>query len=167
VKNFSLGFLTTIAVFTIGALGYLRLGLAEVQADVNTPAWESQLQKFAVQASVRRSAGKVQNAMPTTDDNLIAGGKLYLNGCAGCHGKPGKPPSNLPEYLPPPKFSQAGTQYSEPELFWIVKHGIRRTGMSAYGPFYSDEKMWTLAAFVKRMNNLPPTVLENIQPKNP
>jgi cytochrome c553 len=97
--------------------------------------------------------------LPPADENLIAGGKLYLRACAGCHGKPGKLRDNPGGYPPPPQFFQVGTQYSEPELFWIVKHGIRRTGMSAYGAFYSDQEMWTLAAFVKRMNNLPPTVL--------
>lgn len=50
-------------------------------------------------------------------------------------------------------------------LFWIVKHGMRNTGMSAYGPFYSDQQIWTLATFVKRMNNLSPALLEGIRPK--
>jgi mono/diheme cytochrome c family protein len=167
VKLFILGFVTIMAVFAVGAVGFLKLGLADVQADANTPAWASQLQKFTVQASVRRRAAKTQSPVPPTDENLIAGGKVFLNACAGCHGKPGKPPSNPPEYLSPPKFFEAGTHYSEPELFWIVKHGIRRTGMSAYGPFYSDQQLWTVAAFVKRMNRLPSTVLEGIQTKNP
>jgi hypothetical protein len=38
--------------------------------------------------------------------------------------------------------------------------------MSAYGSFYSDDKMWTLATFVRRMNNLSPAVLAGIQAKN-
>jgi mono/diheme cytochrome c family protein len=167
MKHFVLGFLAMIVALLCGSVGYLRLGLAEVRADMNTPTWKGQLVKLAVHASVRRSATQLQNPMPPTDENLIAGGRLYLNSCAGCHGRPGKPASNLPGYLPPPQFFQAETQYSEPELFWIVKHGIRRTGMSAYGAFYSDQKMWTLAVFVKRMNHLPPTVLAGIQAKSP
>lgn len=167
MKNFTFGFLTMIALLAIGSLGYLKLGLAEVQADVTAPAWESQLAQLAVKAAVRRSVARVQNPMLPTDENLIAAGKLYLNVCAGCHGKPGKARDNPVGYPPPPQFFQAGTKLSEPELCWIVKHGIRNTGMSAYGPFYTDEKMWSLAAFVKRMNNLPSTVLEGIQPKNP
>lgn len=167
MKLFILGFVTIMAVLAVGAVGFLKLGLADVQADVNTPAGANQLQKFIVQASVRRRAANMKNPVPPTDQNLLAGGRLFLNACAGCHGDPGKTRSDPPEYLSPPKFSQVGTHYSEPELFWIVKHGIRRTGMSAYGPFYSDQQMWTVAAFVKRMNNLPPTVLEGIQTKNP
>jgi len=168
MKNFILGFLAITLSLVCGSVGYLRLGLAEVRADVNTPIWEEQLVKFAVRASVKRDAARLENPLPPSDENLIAGGKLYLNACAGCHGKPGKPPDNSPAYLPPPQFVQAGTQYSEPELFWIVKHGIRRTGMSAYGPLFdSDEQLWLLATFVKRMNRLNPTVLAGIQAKKP
>jgi len=165
MKNFILGFLIMIAVLAIGPWGYLRLGLAEVRADVTPPAWENRLAQFALKASVRRSVAQVQNPMPPTDENLIAGGKLYFGGCVGCHGQPGKHQDTLRAYPAPPRLAQTGTQYSEPELFWIVRHGIRNTGMSAYR--YSDEETWTLAAFVKRMNNLPPTVLAGIQPKNP
>jgi mono/diheme cytochrome c family protein len=166
VKNFIFGFLTMIVVLAIGLSAYLRLGLAGVQADVTAPVWESQLAHFAVKASVRRSVATLQNPLPPTDENLIAGGKLYLKGCAGCHGEPGKPPSNYKGYAPEPQFFHEETQSSEPELFWVVKHGIRNTGMSAYGIFYSEEQMWTLATFVKRAKNLPPAVLESIQPKN-
>ena len=35
--------------------------------------------------------------------------------------------------------------------------------MSAYGPFYSDKEMWALASFLRRIDNLPPGVLERIQ----
>jgi mono/diheme cytochrome c family protein len=31
------------------------------------------------------------NPFPPTEENLIAGGKIYLNECAGCHGTPRKP----------------------------------------------------------------------------
>lgn len=168
MKNFVLGFLAMIALLLVGPWFYLRLGLAEIHADVNPSASENRLTHFAIQASVRRNAPKTQNPFPPTDENLIAGGILYVNGCAGCHGRPAKTPrAGQPEYSRPPKFAQFTPAYSEPEMFWIIKHGVRRTGMSAYGPFYSEKEMWNLAAFVKRMQNLSPTVLQGIQPKKP
>jgi len=166
MKSVVYGFVGMIAVGGIALCGYARLGLLEVRADANPPAWERTLAQFAVHASVTRSAAGLRNPLQPTPEILIAGGKLYMNGCAGCHGEPGKPQSTT-GYPPPPQFAQVGTQFAEPELFWIVKHGIRRTGMSAYGPFFSDEKMWSLAAFVKRMNNLSPAVLAGIQTKHP
>ncbi len=165
MKSFILGFLGTIMFFLGGLIGYLRLGAADVRADVNAPAWQSELIHFVVHASVKRSAPKVQNPLSHTDDDLIAGGKLYLDGCAGCHGRPDRPHRARVLFIPPPAFAHVGTQYSEPELFWIIKHGIRRTGMSAYGSFYSERQIWTLVEFVERMKDLPPSVLDAIQPK--
>ena len=37
--------------------------------------------------------------------------------------------------------------------------------MSAYGPFYSDQQVWDIVAFIKQIKNLPPHVLERIQSK--
>ena len=90
---------------------------------------------------------------------------MYLAGCAGCHGRPGRPARNRITYAPLPEFAHVGTQYSEPELFWVVKHGIRRTGMSAYSSFYSDQQVWQLVEFVRHMDNLPSAVFDAIQPK--
>jgi mono/diheme cytochrome c family protein len=168
VKKFVLGFVTAVVALWLGGWIYLRLGLAGVRADEDAPHWEARLMALAVRASVRRNTPNMQNPMPPTIENLAAGRKLYVNGCAGCHGALGKPPAS-PEtlYTPIPKLPQAGTQYSDAEVFWIVKHGIRRTGMSAYGPFYSDQQMWDIAAFIENIRNLPPGVLEGIQSKKP
>jgi mono/diheme cytochrome c family protein len=167
MKNFILGFLATLVLLMAAVIGCLRLGAAEVRADVAAPAWQRGLMQLAVHASVRRRASKVRSSMPSTDADLIAGGKLYLDGCDGCHGRPGGPRRKRVLFSPPPELAYAGTQYSEPELFWIIKHGIRRSGMSAWGITYSDKQLWTLAAFVARMKNLPPSVLDAIQPKKP
>jgi mono/diheme cytochrome c family protein len=166
MKTFLLGFFTALVVMPVAALGYFRLGLAGAQSDAEPPAWESQLMRSAVHASVRRSAATIQ-APPqgNVDEAMVQGGKLYFMGCAGCHGEPGKPGEDLDHYPRVPQFPQVGTQYSEPELYWIAKHGIRHTAMSAYGPFYSEKEMWAIASFLRRINNLPPVMLERIQAK--
>ena len=51
-----------------------------------------------------------------------------------------------------------GTRYSEAQIFWIAKHGLRRSGMFANGVWASDEKLWTVAAYLKRMSSLPAAV---------
>lgn len=164
MKKFMLGFLITIVLIPAGIAGYLRLGLADVRGDVNPPAWQDAAMHFAVRASVRRRAAGMQGPPSHTDADLIAGGKLYLNGCAGCHGALSSRPLTHPLSSPPPRFALSGTQYSEPELFWIIKHGIRRTGMSAYGD-YNDRQTWTLAEFVQRMKDLPPSVRTALEPR--
>ena len=167
MRTFFLGFISALVILPIGALAYFRLGLAEVRSDVKPPAWESQLMRSAVRASVRRRAAGIQPPIPGNVENaMVEGGKLYLNGCAGCHGTPGKPEEDLSHYPRVPQLAQVGTQYSETEIHWIIQHGIRNTAMSAYGPFYSDKEMWALAGFLRRVDNLPPGVLNRIRTKS-
>ena len=42
------------------------------------------------------------------------------------------------------------------ELFWLVQGGIRMTGMPAFGPTHSDEEIWKIVAFVRRLPALSP-----------
>lgn len=163
MKKFVLGFLVTIVLLPLVVIGGLRLGLADVNADVNAPAWQSRLLHFAEHASVRRSAANLHSPLSHTDAELIAGGTIYLNSCAGCHGRPGRPPRKRPWFFAPTQLAHVATQYSEPEAYWVIKHGLRRTGM--YASSYGEQKVWLLAAFVRRLKDLPPPVLDAIQAK--
>jgi mono/diheme cytochrome c family protein len=116
---------------------------------------------MTVRASIRRHANDVSPGMPT-DADVLAGGRHYFDGCAGCHGTPGKPRREREGFLPPPYLPTNRSQLTEPQIFWIVKHGVRRTGMSAYGPFFKENELWQLAAFVKRMPDIPPAVLDSL-----
>src|ERR1700739_2759589 len=90
MKNFILGIVTTLVVLVVGGLGYLLLGFAEVRGDVPPTRLESSLMQRAVHASVRREAPEMANPFPPTEEHLIAGGKVYQDGCAGCHGTSGQ-----------------------------------------------------------------------------
>jgi thiosulfate dehydrogenase len=162
MKHFLLGVATALLVLAIGGLLYLKLGLAEVRGDLPPSRWESSLMTSAAHASVRRRAPEAPNPVAPTDENLIAGGKLYLNECAGCHGAPGKPNDSNTLYPPIPDLPTAGTQYSEAQIFWIAKHGIRLSGMFANGKWDSDEKLWTITAYIARIKSLPPRVQEEL-----
>jgi mono/diheme cytochrome c family protein len=168
MKNFIAGFVAGTFVLILGVLLYLRLGLLDIRSGTPVPTLTARFLYSAIHASVRRIAPKLQNPLPQSDETLIAGGKLYLNDCVGCHGEPGKPPSDFGAtfYPPAPQFPIQGTNYSQAEVFWVAKHGIRRTGMAAQGSSYSDPKLWMLAGFISRFPNLPPHVLEGIYQKS-
>jgi mono/diheme cytochrome c family protein len=168
MKNFVLGIIFTLGVLVFGGLGYLLLGYAEVRGDLPPSRLESALVRASVHASVRREAPEVANPFPPTDENLIAGGKIFLNECAGCHGTPGKPEEYAGVLFPPaPHLPSVGTEYTEAQVFWVAKHGVRRSGMFANGLWDSDDKLWKAAAFIKRIQSLPPGVLAALQQKAP
>jgi mono/diheme cytochrome c family protein len=165
MKNFLAGLFVGTLIVGFGALGYLKLGLVNVRSDAAMPHWEARLLYTGIHAAVRRSAPKVENPLPQGDETLISGGKLYLNDCVGCHGEPGKSPSEFGAtfYPPAPQFARMGTEYSEAQVFWVAKHGIRRTGMAAQASSYTDQQLWTLTAFIARIRNLSPTVVKGLE----
>jgi|SRR5580700_176287 mono/diheme cytochrome c family protein len=160
MKNFLFGVLLTMCVLAVGSFAYLRLGIPEVRADIPPSRWEASIVNMSVHASVRREAQELPNPLKLTDETLIAGGKFYLDDCSGCHGTSGKPFNGKgPVVFPPiPELPIVGTEYTEAQIFWIAKHGIRRSAMFANGVFAKDDQLWSVAAYVKRMNSLPPAV---------
>ena len=166
MKRFAAGFATGTVILAVGAVGYLRSGFLDVGADVPVPPWIGRWIADSIHASVRRQAAGVSSVAEPSDAMIIAGGRLYLNDCVGCHGEPGKPPSDFgATFSPPaPPLARDGTTYSDAEIFWVAKHGIRRTGMSAQQGSYSDEQLRQLAAFIRRIRELPPSVTSALQP---
>lgn len=165
MKKFLAGFIAALVTLPIAAFAFVRLGCADVTSDANPPRWESLLMRSAVHASVHRRASELRAPPAANDDTLVEGGKLYVAGCAGCHGELGKTEVDLSHYPRVPQFAREGTEYSEPETYWIVKHGVRMTAMSAYRPFYTDKQLWAIAGFLHRIQSLPPGVVERIQSK--
>ncbi len=79
MNNFFLGAFVTLAALALGGFLYLRLGFAEVRADLPPSRLEDYVMRSAVHASVRREAPEQPNPVQPTDENLIAGGKLFLS----------------------------------------------------------------------------------------
>ena len=167
MRNFLAGVLVAVVALILGGLAYLRLGFGEVRADLPPGKWERTLMFSSVHASVRRHTPELPNPIPPTDENLIAGGKIYLNECAGCHGTPGKPDLRDSLYPPIPQLPVVGTNYTEAQVFWVAKHGIRLSGMFANGQWDSDKKLWNVAAYIKRIKSLPPNVEQQLARPEP
>ena len=169
MRNFLAGVLFTLVVLILGGFAYLRLGYAEVRADLPPSNWEKALMFSSAHASVRRRAPELPNPVPPTDENLIVGAKIYSDECAGCHGAVGKADQTSDSLYPPiPQLPVVGTAYSEAQIFWIAKHGIRLSGMFANGKWDSDQKLWTVAAYIKRIKSLPPRVQQELaRPERP
>lgn len=168
MRNFLFGALTGAVLLIFGAILYLRLGFAEMRGDLAPSSFENDLMTAAVHASVRRHAPEIPNPVAPTDENLIAGGKLFINDCSGCHGDPNRSEDSSDTLFPRiPQLHKVGTEYTEAQVFWIAKHGIRRSGMFANGKWYPDKDLWTMAAYVKRIRSLPPAVQKALEPKKP
>ena len=126
--GFVLGLLTPAFVFFVGAM----LGVFKIEADVPPPRIESRLATAALNASIRRIPAE-QNPYRVDDAFVLNGLKLFENNCAGCHGGYSKRSDwgSKHFYPPVPQFGQAPPRRSESEIFYVVQHGIRYSGMGA------------------------------------
>jgi len=163
VKTFFVGIISALLLGPSLVWGYFALGFAPIRSDCKPSALETALMRRIVSASVRHENVGTRPSGPATEQMVIAGGKLYVEGCQGCHGELGKAFHEDEAHFPPvPQFPQVGTRYSRTEAAWIVRHGIRMTAMSAYGRFYTEEQVSDLAAFVVQSDHLRPETLRNI-----
>jgi mono/diheme cytochrome c family protein len=149
----------SIALFlvAIGAVGLLWSGRLDVSA-VNP---SSPLVEWAVhsvmQGSVRAHASDIQ---PPTNlaDRAAQGASDFDEMCAQCHGAPGKERGEIGQGLNPrpPSLIEAAPRWTSSELFWIVKNGIRMTGMPAFGPTHDDNRIWAIVSFVQKLPTIRP-----------
>jgi mono/diheme cytochrome c family protein len=99
-----------------------------------------------------------REGIPPAPTNLQAsveeGDKLYATDCSMCHGPDGHKPTDAGRWMYPRAAdltSPEVQQYSDRELFWIVKNGIRLSGMPAFGRVESDEHIWNLVHYVRTL----------------
>lgn len=109
-------------------------------------------------ASIARHATDKPPANFGDASRVQAGAKLFsANGCAHCHGAPGVGWSKFSEGLnpDPPDLKKVVGGLEPQEVFWIVKHGIRMTGMPGFGAVgVGDDDLWSIAAFVKKIGSV-------------
>lgn len=81
----------------------------------------------------------------------------YSVACTTCHGAPGVGPSPWMVTNPPsPLLVETAGRWTDGELYWIIKHGIKMTGMPALGPTHADHDLWAIAAFVRQLPTMTP-----------
>ena len=155
--GFLLGLLVLPAIAAAIALG----GHFPIQATAKPPMWERRLANMALDPAVAKASEGLTNPISTpTDDDLLKGMKTYRDNCSGCHGDHGKPSgwgrNNL--YPPAPQFADRGDHDPVPEIFVVVRDGIRYTGMGGQRGLMSENDLWRVSTFLSRIKTLPPAV---------
>lgn len=159
VKRFCYGGLTALVTVSIIAivvgLVILKLGLVPINADEPPSTLEKKVFGFAVHASVARNSSEESGQISTTDDQQQSGAEIYKAMCAQCHGQLNGRASTLGAsfYPPAPQLPGHPSSYSEREMFWIVKHGIRNTSMPAWKNLLSDQDIQDVVSFLKTLNS--------------
>lgn len=146
----------TIIVAVIGGFLLAWSGLYNVAAGRDHLPITRTILEFALRSAVRTQSLGI--SAPALDDiDLIRlGAGHFPTGCAVCHGAPGEPTNPLfAQMLPaPPSLAEAAPKWDASQLFWIVKHGFKYTGMPAWVAPERDDEVWAVVAFLQRIPNL-------------
>lgn len=146
-----------IVLAIIGPLLVLAVGwsgLMSVRASSGHWAITDWFLHWVMRNSVSARAVAPEQVPQLDDPGLIAGAAGHFEtACAICHGSPAQPrPASVLAMLPPPPDLQTVVpQWSHSELFEIVKHGVRFTGMPAWPTRSRDDEIWSMVAFLKKL----------------
>lgn len=110
--------------------------------------------------SVRHHARAVQlpAALPATQARaqLLSGAALYRQHCVQCHGAPGVAQAAIGQSMQPVPgpLVDAARRWQKNELYWITRHGIKMSGMPAWGHHLDEAQLWSLVAFLGQLPSL-------------
>lgn len=152
-----LGVMALLVGITVVGSGWYNVGATSPHSQV-----VEKLLRYTMEQSVRRQASQV--TIPSgirLEDHALAERAVghYSIACASCHAAPGEPRAPWMElYPPPPNLTESEVvgSWQDKELFWIIKNGIKDTGMIAIPPGHTDDDVWAIAAFVRQLPNMAP-----------
>ena len=156
-----------IVVLGLLAYAYAWFGFYNIGADSPHTPWTYRFLSMVREHSVQRHAKDIR--VPALNDPalILKGAGQYAAMCTGCHLAPGMHDSEIRAglYPQPPNLSQ---QPVDPrEAFWIIKHGIKMSGMPAWGATHDDATIWSMVAFLQKLPGMTPAQYKDIVAKAP
>ncbi|MEO6752974.1 MAG: cytochrome c [Opitutus sp.] len=159
--------LAVIGAITIIAVAFGALVIFSGSYDVGATSKHSQMVSGFLESTMRRSIKHharevtIPSAVDLHDPALAAKASAdYAEMCLTCHGAPGRKPDPWTAGLhpEPPSLTDAihESQWTDAEIYWIIKHGIKDTGMMAFGPSHEDDELWALSALVRQLPGITP-----------
>lgn len=159
-----------LLLFAVAGLVYVRA--TGLRADVEPGPLEARVARALRSLAVPAAERDRQNLTPASAEALEAGMAHFADHCAICHGNDGSGDTDFGRgmYPRPPDMRREGTQeLSDGELFYIIEHGIRFTGMPAFGTGHAEhgEESWQLVHFIRHLPKLSDAELERMRELNP
>ncbi len=145
--------LSAVAGLAVG--GFVWSGMYNVSADDPHMRPTYTMLRMMRERSIIRHTREVK-VPALTDAALISqGAGNYDSMCTGCHLAPGMAETELSKglYPAPPNFSRLDP-LNPAHAFWVTKHGIKASGMPAWGRSMEDEYIWGMVAFVQQLPKL-------------
>jgi mono/diheme cytochrome c family protein len=163
-----LAFVIAIAAFAVAGSLILHDGLSATATPTKLEAFFA---RHARTLAIPANARAAKNPLPASPKVLQDARRHFADHCAVCHGNDGDANTMLGRgmYPKPPDLRQPETQnLSDGEIFWIVEHGVRFTGMPAFtSPGGDQQDTWKLVLFIRHIASLSPAERMDMEQHNP
>ncbi|HWK71074.1 MAG TPA: c-type cytochrome [Burkholderiaceae bacterium] len=139
-----------------GAAVYI--GVYDVSATSQHTAFVYHLLETSLRRSVKLRTSGMEVPALDDRDRIINGFRHFRAQCVQCHGAPGVAPQPFALGLTPAPASlvDAARHWPAAEVYWIVRNGIKMSGMPAWQYRLSDDEIWDVVAFMKALPALSP-----------
>jgi hypothetical protein len=158
MKAFFWGVVTVIVLILLGGAIVVWTGIYNVAADVPHYSVTFWILDQARESSVEFHSKDIVPPSLKGQKFADVGFPHYEETCRLCHGAPGVHRLEFAEglYPNPPSLvsDEVQRELSDAELFWVVKNGLKMTGMPSFGKTHTDEQLWGIVAFLRRLPNL-------------
>jgi mono/diheme cytochrome c family protein len=144
-----------LLLLAVAAFALFRAGVYNVAADDRHYPLTTALLEQVREASIHARAERLTVPKDLmTEARIVQGAGNYNAMCTQCHLAPGMQSTELSRglYPAPPNLTEHSVDAAE--AFWVIKHGIKSTGMPAWGESMDDEYIWNMAAFLQRLPEL-------------
>ncbi len=154
----------TIVVIAVIGLIYIYSGLFNVSAAGPVGKMEDWVLSTTMDNSVERHAKNIIVPSLVDSAQIALGFDHFREMCVTCHGAPGVEPSYIGKGLNPeaPNLTEAAGEWNDAELYWIVKNGIKMTGMPSFGKTHSEAALWAMVAFVRLLPKMTPEEYQSL-----
>ncbi|RXD05791.1 c-type cytochrome [Sphingomonas sp. UV9] len=119
---------------------------------------------WTMRNSVRTYAAVTAPDDPKAKDGLVSAAGLFKASCASCHGAPGVRPLPVMQAATPPApdLSINAREWTDKQIFWILKHGVKYTGMPGWAAKDRDDEVRRMVAFVRLLPDMSPATYRSL-----
>jgi mono/diheme cytochrome c family protein len=140
-------------VGALAAVSFIYFGVFNVAAtDPHWPVTYRVMESARIRSIKVHAAGIAVPANLGDHARIVSGTAHFADHCASCHSSPGVDAQDMAEgmYPKPPALTDAAKRWTPGELFWIVKNGIKMSGMPSWAD-HGDEDLWNAVAFLETL----------------
>ncbi len=138
-------------ILAVGGFMVAASGIVPIKASSGHWRITEWVLRFGMKRSMATHSLTIKVPENLADRSLVKKGAGYYEvGCRSCHGEPGKPLPRIAAHMTPtpPDLVQRVRESDAKKLFYVVKHGVKFTGMPSWPAPQRDDEVWAMVAFL-------------------